>query len=152
MLEEFKKFITRGNVIDLAVGVIIGAAFQKIVSSLVEDIITPLISILTGKVNFTDLTFTIGNAVITYGNFITAIIDFLIMAFVIFIIIKYMNKMNEKLHNLSSTVTKKGKKGEESTTVDPVVKLCPFCCSEINFKATKCPHCTSSLEETTNKN
>ena len=95
MLKEFKTFIMRGNVMDMAVGIIIGGAFGKIVTSLVNDIIMPLISILIGKVDFSDMVLTVGNASIKYGSFITTIVDFLIIAFSIFIAIKYFNKAVE---------------------------------------------------------
>lgn len=135
---EFKKFIMRGNVIDLAVGVIIGGAFQAIVSSLVGDIITPLIGIILGKVDFTGLVAQIGDATIAYGKFITAIINFLIMAFVIFIIVKSINTVSEK-------AAARKKAGEPEP--DPTTKTCPFCKSEIDIEAVKCPHCTSDLSE-----
>lgn len=101
MLKEFKEFATRGNVLDMAIGVIIGGAFQKIVTSLVNDIIMPAISIFTGKVDFSDLTFTIGSASIKYGAFITSIIDFLIITFSIFIAIKSINSINKKNGKIS---------------------------------------------------
>lgn len=160
MFKEFKEFATRGNIIDMAVGVVIGGAFQKIINSLVEDIIMPLISILTGKVDFSDMILTVGDASIRYGNFITAIVNFLIIAFSIFLAVKYINKLNKKmedlkfgkLDNLVSKISKKDSKKEEEPTPEPTVKLCPYCFSEINYKATKCPHCTSSLENETIKN
>ncbi|EJQ56337.1 mechanosensitive ion channel protein MscL [Bacillus wiedmannii] len=96
MWNEFKKFALKGNVIDLAVGVVIGAAFGKIVSSLVKDIITPLIGLLMGGINFTGLKFTVGEASVKYGNFIQTIFDFLIVAFAIFIFVKVFNKMTLK--------------------------------------------------------
>ena len=96
MFKEFKEFATRGNIMDMAVGVVIGGAFQKIVTSLVEDIIMPCISILTGKVDFSDMMLTVGDASIKYGNFITAIVNFLIIAFSIFLAVKYVNKLNKK--------------------------------------------------------
>ena len=132
---EFKKFIMRGNVIDLAVGVIIGAAFQAIVTSLTTDIISPFLGIF-GGMNFDQLSFEINGAVIGYGKFITAIINFLIMAFVIFLLVKLINKI--------MTIGKKPVEEKKTT------KICPFCCSEISIKATKCPHCTSDVpvEET----
>lgn len=133
---EFKKFIMRGNVIDLAVGVIIGGAFQKIVSSLVDDIVMPLIGIILGKVNFSELAIKVGDATVNYGNFITAVIDFLIMALVIFTIIKAINTVSERLH----------KKSEETEEEAPKVKICPYCKSEIDIEAVKCPHCTSDVE------
>lgn len=156
MFEEFKKFISRGNVIDLAVGVIIGGAFQAIVNSLVNDLITPLISILTKSVNFEDLAVTIGEAKLSYGNLISAILNFLIVALVIFFMIKAINKMDEKnkasLEKLSGSKIakkfKKNKKGkEEEEEKEPETKLCPYCLSEIPYKATKCAHCASNLDE-----
>lgn len=128
--EEFRAFALRGNVMDLAVGVIIGAAFQAIVSSLVEDIISPVIGLIAN----TDLSYmvaTVGDVEIRYGAFITAIINFIIMVFVIFCIVKGINAISEI-----------GKKKEEAA---PTTKTCPFCQSEISIKAVKCPHCTSEL-------
>ena len=130
---EFKEFIMRGNVIDLAVGVIIGGAFQAIVSSLVDDILMPLIGIILGKVDFSALVAQVGDAQIAYGKFSTAIINFIIMAFVIFLIVKAINK-----------VSSIGKKEEPAAA--PTTKVCPFCKSEIAIDATKCPHCTSDVE------
>lgn len=132
---EFKKFIMRGNVIDLAVGVIIGGAFQAIVSSLVDDIVTPLLGIILGKVDFSSLAVKIGEATINYGKFITAIINFFIMALVIFAIIKVINDVSERLR----------KKPEEEDPA-PTTKFCPYCKSEIDIEAVKCPHCTSDVE------
>ncbi len=153
MFKEFKEFATRGNIMDMAVGVVIGGAFQKIVTSLVEDIIMPCVSILTGKVDFSDRMITIGDASIKYGNFITAIVNFLIIAFSIFIAVKYVNKLNKKMENIKfgkieelATKLNKGKKQKEQNIPEPTVKICPFCYSEINVKATRCPHCTSELE------
>lgn len=131
---EFKKFIMRGNVIDLAVGVIIGGAFQAIVNSLVEDIVTPLLGIILGKVDFSNLAVTIGEASIGYGKFITAVINFFIMALVIFAIVKTINDVSDRLH----------KKNEEESA--PTTKVCPYCKSEIDIEAVKCPHCTSDVE------
>lgn len=132
---EFKKFIMRGNVIDLAVGVIIGGAFQAIVSSLVDDIVTPLLGIILGKVDFSSLAVKIGEATINYGKFITAIINFFIMALVIFAIIKVINDVSERLR----------RKPEEEEPA-PTTKVCPYCKSEIDIEAVKCPHCTSDVE------
>ena len=101
MLKEFKEFATRGNMMDMAIGVIIGGAFQKIVTSLVNDIIMPAVSIFTGKVDFSDLTFTVGSASIKYGSFITAVIDFLIIAFSIFIALKSANSIYKKMEKLA---------------------------------------------------
>ncbi len=95
-ISEFKEFISKGNVVDLAVGVIIGGAFSKIVSSLVNDILMPIIGTLLGGLNFTSLSFKIGNAVISYGNFIQNVVDFLIVAFCIFIFVKIMNKLHKE--------------------------------------------------------
>ena len=149
---EFKKFIMRGNVIDLAVGVIIGAAFQAIVNSLVKDIITPCIGALFGNMDFSELVVTLKQAVtetvegvetvvseavvLRYGAFITAVINFLLMALVIFIIVKAINKVSEKFQ-----------KEEEVVEVAPTTKMCPFCKTEIALEATRCPNCTSNLEE-----
>ena len=151
MLKEFKDFATKGNIMDLAVGVVIGGAFQSIINSLVNDIIMPAISILTGKVDFSDMMFTVGNASIKYGNFITAIVNFLIIAFSIFLAITYINKLNKKMEAISlgqvEKLTKKlGKTKKESPIPEPTVKICPYCYTEIPYKATKCAHCTSDLE------
>lgn len=148
---EFKAFLMRGNVIDLAVGIIIGAAFKAIVDSLVANIIMPVISLLTGGIDFTNLFevlrdgqfgrggFTTlaaaqeaGAATLNYGLLISAIINFVIIGFVIFLIVKGMNKLAEKK-----------KKGEPEP--DPTTKECPYCKSEINIAATKCPNCTADV-------
>ena len=154
MLKEFKEFIARGNVMDLAVGVIIGGAFGKIVTSLVGDIIMPIIGVIIGGIDFTGLTAKIGNAEIKYGSFITTIVDFLIIAFSIFIAIKYFNKLN-KIKDISEEMAvkldKKGnvkkyikeKKKEENK--EPETKICPYCLTEIKYHATRCPNCTSEL-------
>lgn len=152
MLKEFKKFATRGNIMDLAVGVVIGGAFQSIINSLVSDIIMPTVSIFTGKVDFSDMMFTVGNTSIKYGNFITAIVNFLIIAFSIFLVITYLNKFNKKMEAISlgqvEKISKKlGKETKKEDIPEPTVKICPFCYSEIPYKATKCAHCTSELEE-----
>ena len=136
---EFKAFISRGNVMDLAVGVIIGGAFQKIVTSLVGDIITPLLGIF-GSRDFSDMVWVIREAVgddpglaVKYGAFITAVIDFVIMAFIIFLLIKGINRL--------TAFTKK-----PEPEAAPTTKQCPYCCSEIAIDATRCPHCTSEVE------
>lgn len=158
MFQEFKEFASRGNIIDMAVGVIIGGAFQKIVNSLVEDLIVPCISIFTGKVDFSDMVFQIENHSIRYGNFITSIFNFLIIAFSIFLFVKYFNKLNKKLEKIklgeveriAEKLDRKGKrKKKQNLSSEPTVKICPYCFSEINRKATRCPHCTSLLEEKT---
>jgi large conductance mechanosensitive channel len=156
MFKEFKEFATRGNIMDLAVGVVIGGAFQAIVNSLVNDIIMPAISIITGNVDFSNMAFTVEGVSITYGNFITAIVNFLIIAFSIFLAIKYINTMNKKLEKIkfegldkiSSKIPKRKKKAKkEEPKAEPTVKICPYCFTEINIKATRCPHCTSELHE-----
>ena len=147
-MAEFKKFIMRGNVIDLAVGVIGGGAFQAIVKSLVDDLVMPVISLATKGLDFSKLFVALdgqeyatleaaqeaGAAVLTYGNFISAVINFLIMAFVVFCLIKAIN-----------AVADKAKKKEEEAPAAPTTKECPFCKSEIAIEATRCPHCTSEL-------
>lgn len=149
MLKEFKEFALKGNIIDMAIGVIIGGAFQKIVSSLVNDIIMPALAIFTGKVDFSDLVITVGNSSIKYGSFITTIVDFLIIAFSIFIAVRTINKLNDKAKENLDKVSHKNKifkKNKAKDTVEePTTKICPFCFSEINIKATRCPHCTSDL-------
>jgi large conductance mechanosensitive channel len=130
MIKEFKAFIMRGNVVDLAVAVIIGGAFGKIVSSFVNDIIMPLIGLIIGGVDFTGLSFTIGKATVTYGNFINNIIDFIIIALVIFLMIKGIDNLKKK---------------PAPVVAEPVTKECPYCFSTISIKATRCPNCTSDL-------
>ena len=154
-LKEFKEFALKGNIMDMAIGVVIGGAFQKIVNSLVNDIIMPAISILIGKVDFTDMVLNVGNASIKYGNFITTIVDFLIIAFSIFIAIKYVNKLN-KLKDISEEVAVKlDKKGavkkyikeKKEEVKEPETKTCPYCLTEIKYHATRCPNCTSELTD-----
>lgn len=155
MLKEFKEFAMRGNIMDLAIGVVIGGAFQKIVNSLVNDIIMPAISVITGKVDFSDMVFTVGEASIKYGNFITAIVDFLIIAFSIFLVVKYINKLNRIKDLEEAVVSKIDKKGkfkkhkteEPEEPKEPETKICPYCLTEIKYKAKRCPHCTSELQE-----
>lgn len=136
-MKEFKEFISRGNVMDMAVGVIIGGAFTAIVNSLVNDIITPLISLLTGGLDFSSLCIVLGEgegaATFNYGAFITAIINFLLIALVIFWMLKAINKFT--------------KKQVEEAPAEPTEKDCPYCYSKINIKATKCPCCASKLDE-----
>lgn len=138
--EEFKKFILRGNVMDMAVGVIVGGAFTAIVTSLNADILTPILG-LFGGTDFSYLTVKMGSGenapVLHYGNFITAVINFLITALVIFLILKAINKISEHLSAY---------KGEEEAAA-PTTKKCPYCKSEIDIEATRCPQCTSVLEE-----
>ncbi|MGI6264950.1 MAG: large conductance mechanosensitive channel protein MscL [Acutalibacteraceae bacterium] len=152
-LGEFKEFALRGNVIDLAVGVIIGGAFQAIVNSVINDLIMPFVGLLTGGANFADQFVVLrypdgvetvyktlaeaqeaGASTFNYGAFITAVINFLIMALIIFLMVKAINKL-------------KNIKKKEEVEEEPTTKECPFCLSEIPIKATRCPHCTSKLEE-----
>ncbi|MBE5806702.1 MAG: large conductance mechanosensitive channel protein MscL [Clostridiales bacterium] len=147
MIKEFKAFISRGNVMDMAIGVIIGGAFQKIVTSLVNDIIMPALSFVTGKVNIADLGFTYNEITIKYGSFLSAVLDFLIIAFSIFMAITVITNINKKFNEGVTKVTRGKFKKKEEVKPEPTTKQCPFCLSEINIKATKCPHCTSSLEK-----
>lgn len=137
---EFKDFIARGNVMDMAVGVIIGGAFSGIVTSLNEDIISPILGLFGGK-NFDQLSLNIlGEVTLNYGKFLTAVINFLIMAFVVFCIIKAVNKAGEKAKKLAHL-------NKEEEPAAPTTKKCPYCLSEIPIEATKCAHCTSELPE-----
>ena len=143
MVSEFKEFIMRGNVMDMAVGVVVGGAFSGIVSSLVNDIIMPVISLATGKVNFSDLFISLngekyaslaaaqdaGASVFAYGNFIQTVVNFLIIAFCIFIVVKGINKLKKPAPEAA-----------------PTTKICPFCKSEVNIEATKCAFCASNLK------
>lgn len=152
-LAEFKKFAMRGNVLDMAVGIIIGAAFGKIVDSLVKDVIMPPIGWVLGNVDFSNLFVVIkdganaagpydslaaaqaaGAVTINFGLFINTIISFIIVAFAVFMLIKAMNTVQEKLD-----------KSEKDAA--PTTKQCPYCCSEINIAAVKCPNCTADLNE-----
>ena len=141
---------------DMAIGVVIGGAFQKIVNSLVNDIIMPAISMITGKVDFSDRVLSIGNASIKYGNFITTIVDFLIIAFSIFLAVKYLNKLNRIKELGEEVAVKLDKKGKikkykeahkEEETKEPETKTCPYCLSEIKYHATRCSYCTAELNE-----
>lgn len=135
MLKEFKEFISKGSVMDLAVGIIIGSAFTAIVNSVVGDILTPLLGLLIGGINFGGLSVKVGDAVITYGNFIQNVIVFFLTALAVFFMMKGINS----IRNI-------GKKKEEGVKA-PDTKKCPFCMTDINIKATRCPHCTSLLGE-----
>lgn len=143
-LKEFKEFAVKGNMMDLAVGMIIGSAFTGIVKSLVDDIFMPVISIFTGKMDFSNWFIALdgkeyltleqaqeaGAATLNYGNFISGMINFIIMAFVVFMIVKALNKLKK-----------------EEPKMAPTTKKCTFCKSDIALEATRCPHCTSQLEE-----
>jgi len=151
MLKEFKEFILRGNVVDMAVGIIIGAAFGTIVTSLVNDVIMPPIGLLLGGVDFANLFVLLkagspaapyasladaqaaGAVTINYGMFINAVISFLIVAFVVFLLIRNINRL---------------KREEEAPPPEPTTKECPYCLSTIPIKATRCAHCTSELPAT----
>jgi large conductance mechanosensitive channel len=128
MLKEFRDFAMRGKVMDLAIAVIIGGAFGKIIASLVNDILMPLIGLLLGGLNFSELSATVNGVDITYGLFIQAIVDFIIVAFVIFILVRTMNKLKK-----------------QPAPADPTTKECPYCFTTVPIKATRCPHCTSQL-------
>lgn len=142
MLKEFKKFALKGNMIDLAVGIIIGGAFSSIVNSLVNDIVMPVLSIFTSKIDFTNWFFSLdgkhydtlkaaqdaGASTINYGLFISGVMNFLIMAFVVFLMVRWINKLKRP-----------------EPVAEPTTKECPYCCSPISITATKCAHCTSDL-------
>ncbi|MCI8505731.1 MAG: large conductance mechanosensitive channel protein MscL [Lachnospiraceae bacterium] len=150
IIAEFKEFIMRGNVMDLAVAVIIGGAFQKIITSLTNDIIMPLVTLVTGGIDFNNWFIALdgsnyatlaqaqeaGAATFNYGAFITVVLDFLILAAIIFAMVKGMNVLAEKT-----------RKKEEKAPEVPVTKKCPYCLSEIAVEAVRCPHCTSVLDK-----
>ncbi len=143
MWKEFREFAMRGNVLDMAIGIIIGAAFGKIVSSFVSDVLMPPIGLLLGKADFSNLFITLsgqsfstleeakkaGAATIKYGLFINTIIDFIIVSFVIFLMIRQINRFKR-----------------QSEPATPITKECPYCRSMVSIKATRCPHCTSELD------
>lgn len=136
-LGEFKTFALKGNMIDLAVGMIIGSAFTGIVGSLVDDIFMPLLSLFTGRIDFDNLMIVLGNgehaATINYGTFLTQVVNFLIVSFVIFLLIRQINKL-QNMH-------------AKEEVKEETEKECPFCKTKISIHATRCPHCTSVLEE-----
>lgn len=131
--KEFKEFISRGNILDMAVGIIVGAAFTAIVTSLVNDIISPVFGLLTSG-NVSELTATVGKVTFNYGKFIMAVVNFLIIAFTMFLLLKGIMKMQKSY-----------KKKEDETIAVPTTKECPYCKTEISIEATRCPHCTSQL-------
>ncbi len=134
MLKEFKEFVMRGNVVDLAVAVVVGASFSAIVTAFVKDLVTPLIAAIGGQPDFSGLKFTINNSRFLYGDLINTIVSFLIVASVIFFfVVKPINTLIER---------SKRKK----TTDDPTTKKCPACLSEVNIKATRCAFCTSTIK------
>ena len=141
MLKEFKQFALKGNMIDLAVGIIIGGAFSNLVNTLVNYIFMPLLSLITNRINFTDWFFALDGEkyktlkevpesvpVLQYGAFISGAINFLLMAFVVFLIVKWLNKLKKP-----------------TPAAEPTTKKCPYCLTEINHQASKCPNCTSNL-------
>lgn len=136
MLKEFKEFALKGNMVDMAVGIIIGGAFGGVVKSLVEDVIMPIVS-LPGKINFSSLAVTLKGVdgtsiVLKYGNFVTLLINFLILAFVVFLMVKAVNKLRRE--------------SEVAPAAPLTTKECPFCATPIPLKAVRCPHCTSELK------
>ena len=149
-LKEFKEFALKGSVLDMAIGIVIGGAFQSIITSLVQDIIMPFTALFTGSVDYSDWVIQVSTAEIRIGSFITALISFLILAFSVFLTLKVIMRLNKRLDEMGQKVTKKiikNSKGEdEEVEVEPENKTCPYCLSEIPYKATKCPHCTSVLE------
>ena len=153
LMDDFKKFAVQGNMLDMAVGMIIGAAFKDIVNSVVNDLIMPVVSMFTGKVDFANMFIALdGNtyatledakaatSVIAYGQFITQVINFVILAFVIFMMVRGINK-------LRTAAEKPAEAPAPAAPAEPTEKTCPFCQSTISIKATRCPHCTSELTE-----
>ena len=158
MLKEFRQFIMRGNVVDMAIGIIMGVAFGAIVTSLVSDVIMPPIGLLVGDVDFTNLfavlkngspvgpyasladAKTAGAVTINYGVFLIAVISFIIIAFAVFMIVRYVNRLRNQMD----------RQKEESAKAEPTTKECPYCLSSIPLKASRCPQCTSQLETATN--
>ncbi len=153
LMQEFKKFAIQGNMLDMAVGMIIGAAFKDIVNSVVNDLIMPVVSMFTGKVDFANMFVALdGNtyatledakaatSVIAYGQFITQVINFVILAFVIFMMVRMVNKIR-------TAAEKPAEAPAPAAPAEPTEKTCPFCQSTISIKATRCPHCTSELTE-----
>ena len=131
-LEEFKAFALRGNVMDMAIGVIIGGAFTTIVTSLTENLINPILG-LAGGTDLSGFVLSLGGIELRYGAFLTSVINFLIVAFVLFVVIKFINGLHKK-------------PAAPAAPAEPTTKVCPYCQSEISIKAVRCPHCTSKLE------
>lgn len=146
MLKEFRDFAMRGNVVDLAIGLILGAAFGKIVNSLVNDVLMPPLGLLLGRVDFSSLFISLsgqnyasiaqakaaGAATLNYGEFVNTIVNFVIIAFAVFLLVKQINKLTARF-------------GPDQAPPSPVTKECPYCVSTIAIKATRCPHCTATL-------
>lgn len=135
MFKEFKEFIARGNVLDMAIGIIMGSAFTAIVTSMVNDILMPIISGLTAGIDYQDIVVSVGGASLKVGNFINAVISFLIIAFVMFLIVKGLNSLHK-----------------EEVKEEVTEKECPYCKSSIPVEASRCPHCTSKLDNYKNAN
>lgn len=133
MLKEFKKFITEGNVMDLAVAVIMGAAVKEMVDGLINGLIAPLIGAATAGINMKEMAATVAGVKLQYGLFLDALVKFIIIAFIVFLMVKAINKGRDALH--------------KEPAADPTTKTCPYCKSEIDITATRCPHCTSQLNE-----
>ena len=155
MFKEFKEFIAKGNVMDMAIGVIIAQAFAAIVTAFTESFIQPLLGLIGGAEIHGTIPLGNSGQAIDYGSFLTAVVNFLIVALILFIMIKVITtaekRSKERLAKLAekgvaAKVLKKGKKNEPEVEEEPTTKLCPHCLSEIPFKATRCPHCTSKLE------
>ena len=150
ILQEFREFAVRGNVVDMAVGILVGAAFGKIVNSLVQDIVMPPIGLVTGKIDFSNLYInlsggnynslaearTAGAVTINYGVFINNLISFLVVSACVFVLVKQINNLKRK---------------EDSESIAPTQKSCPYCFFSISIKATRCPHCTSTLTQSEKK-
>ncbi len=158
MFKEFKEFIAKGNVMDLAIAVIIGEAFSGIVTALTSSFIKPLLGLIGGAQVQGTIPLGDSGQALDYGAFITAVINFLIVAFVLFLMVKTINTANkkskERLEALANKVPFKGrksKKAEAEVEAEPETKLCKYCYTEISYKATRCPHCTSILEESARK-
>ena len=134
--KAFKNFLLEGDAISMAVGVIIGAAMKDLVTSLVDNMFSPVIGLVLGKVDFSNLSVKVGEATIKYGAFITALINFILMAFVVFLIVYLIDKAKESFKKLSK---------KEEVEEAPTTKVCPYCKSEVDIKAVKCPHCTSDI-------
>ena len=141
MIKEFKTFALKGNVLDMAVGIIIGANFSKIVDSLVKDVLMPPLGMLLGRVDFSNLKIALGSeadaATINYGVFLNTVISFIIVAFAVFLLIKAINTVRAKMEKAEA---------KEAAKVAPTEKECPYCCSKIPLAATRCPYCTSELK------
>ncbi len=154
--KEFKEFAMKGNVIDLAVGVVIGGAFQQIVNSLVNDVIMPITGLFTGNVDYSKWVISLNNGAVQIGigSFVNAVINFLIIALSIFIALKYVNKLNKKIEEINKEAiekitknSKRFKEESEESEEEPTVKTCPYCLSEIPYEAIKCAHCTADLQD-----